>query len=90
MLFGEKRDLGVNCKEIVIEDGDILAAFLNISGTIEDADYVVVKVPVGRVSFHEALSKLGFIYIEGSINFTQILKMSFYLQSYMQKGGCRL
>ncbi|MGA2405357.1 MAG: hypothetical protein ABSF81_01225 [Bacteroidales bacterium] len=75
--FWEKRNLGVNCKEIIIENNDTLISFSNIIGTIESTEYVVFKVPTGRFDFYEMLSKHGFVFIEGSINFKLNLKDAF-------------
>jgi len=67
--FWEKRNLGVNCTEITIEKEDHVSEFENALSTINADEYLVVKVPVARFDMNEYLSKNGFIFVEGSINF---------------------
>src|SRR3989339_418521 len=65
----EKRNLGVDCKEIVIEDSDFITVVKKKELLLLNTPYVVVKVPVNRFDINTYLSNLGFTYIEGSINF---------------------
>ena len=67
--FWEKRNLGVDCVEITIEKHDILSQLEEICNQLNTIDYVVVKVPVARIDINEYLTKQGFIFVEGSVNF---------------------
>jgi len=67
--FWEKRNLSVDCVEITIEKHDILSQLEEICNQLNTIDYVVVKVPVARIDINEYLTKQGFIFVEGSVNF---------------------
>lgn len=67
--FWEKRNLKVDCKEIVFENVDQIADLQQNELILTSTEYVVVKVPVGRFDVNSYLENLGFNYIEGSINF---------------------
>lgn len=72
--FWEKRNLGVDCIEITIEKHDILSLFEEICNQLNTIDYVVVKVPIARIDINEYLTKQGFIFVEGSVNFQLDIK----------------
>lgn len=72
--FWEKRNLGVNCIEITIEKQDELFQLEGFNNQLNAIDYVVVKVPVARIDINEYLTKQGFVFVEGSINFQLDIK----------------
>jgi hypothetical protein len=72
--FWEKRNLGVSCTEILIEKEDPIELLDEKSSIFDSAEYVVVKVPVARFDISEYLTKKGFMFMEGSINFHLNLK----------------
>ena len=67
--YWEKRNLGVDCKEIVIEDTDKVEVLSEIKSILESVAYLVVKVPTQRFDIYKELTSFGFAYIESSINF---------------------
>ncbi len=82
--FWEKRNLSVDCVEIIIEKHDILSQLEEICNQLNTIDYVVVKVPVARIDINEYLTKLGFVFIEGSVNFQLNIKDA-YLSPLQQR-----
>jgi hypothetical protein len=74
--FWEKRNLGVDCKEIVIEENDSVSSVSNIIASSESTEYLVMKVPTGRVDLYEILTVSGFTFVEGSIHLMLNLKES--------------
>ena len=61
--FWEKRNLGVTSVEVVIDQADSIEAIINALEKL-DAEYQVVRVPVGRIDLYELLQKYGFNFIE--------------------------
>lgn len=74
--FWEKRNLGVECKEIVIETNDSVSVIDEINELVNTTEYVVLKVPINRFDICSLMPKLGFAFIEGSINFELPLKQA--------------
>ena len=66
--FWEKRNLGVDCKEIIIEKTDTLADLQQIKNFSKPNQYLVVKVPTGCFEINNFLSELGFTFIESLIS----------------------
>ena len=66
--FWEKRNLGVDCKEIIIEKTDTLDEIHKIFQNLNPNQYIVVKVPTGSFEINDFLSKLGFTFVECSLN----------------------
>jgi hypothetical protein len=62
--FWEKRNLGVSCKEIVIENSDSVQDVNTVLCNLIDVDYVVFKVPSGGLEYISLLSKHEFCFIE--------------------------
>ena len=67
--FWEKRNLGVDCTEITINKEDTVFQLEDVNELLNTIEYIVVKVPFGRLDINEYLMKRGFIFVEGSVNF---------------------
>jgi hypothetical protein len=65
--YWEKRNLDVDCVEIIIEKTDTIED-LRIINQIANNKYVVVKVPSVNFEVNNYLSELGFVFIECSLN----------------------
>lgn len=74
--FWEKRNLGVECKEIIIDSNDAVSVIDGFEELTNATQYVVVKVPLNRFDICSLMTKLGFVFIEGSINFELFLKQA--------------
>jgi hypothetical protein len=72
--YWEKRNLGIDCKEIVFEDSDDVSSINKLHDIFENSGYIVAKLPVGRFDLYGKLTEAGFVYIESSINFRINLK----------------
>jgi hypothetical protein len=59
----EKRNLGILCNEILIEDKDEIDEIKDKLGEFE-TEYTVVKVPTNKVEFLFFLQKEGYFFIE--------------------------
>lgn len=59
----EKRNIGLDCYEVVIEAGDN-ADMLRERAPEFETDYTVVKVPVGRVDISFYLQSAGYRFVE--------------------------
>lgn len=70
--YWEKRNLGVDTKELVCEMSD---ALLDVKEQIQQlsAKYMVVKVPSERTDLSEFVQKAGFYYVEDLIEVTHDL-----------------
>lgn len=66
--FWEKRNLGVSCKEIIIEDKDKTESLRELKQMQNSTEYLVIKAPPNRIDIYAILSTLGFSFIESSIN----------------------
>jgi len=55
--YWEKRNLGITCTEIIIENGDQLSHLEEINDVLECVEYVVVKVPVARFEMNNYLTQ---------------------------------
>lgn len=64
--YWEKRNLGVDTKELVCEKPD---SFLEIKEQMDrlEAEYMVIKIPSERADLSEYVQKKGFYYIEDLI-----------------------
>jgi len=69
----EKRNLGVDCNEINIEDKDTVES-VKKELPLNETQYTVVKVPSGEFDMMFLLQELGYTYIESSINLVHDLK----------------
>ena len=69
----EKRNLGLTTVEITVENDDKLEL---VSEQLKSmtSDYVVVKLPVGRVDISFLLSKMRYVFIEGMNRISHNLK----------------
>ncbi|MDR2650723.1 MAG: hypothetical protein LBC68_00180 [Prevotellaceae bacterium] len=72
--YWEKRNLGLDCKEIIFEDSDDIQTIESLQEIFENTGYIVAKLPVARYDLYEKLAEWGFVYIESSINFQINLK----------------
>jgi hypothetical protein len=71
--FWEKRNLGVTCQEVIIEDDDT-AGTVKTEISDVNAEYIVVKVPAGKTDVMFLLSELGYRFIECAFHLTHDLK----------------
>jgi L-amino acid N-acyltransferase YncA len=71
--FWEQRNLGVTCTELLLDDGDTVAAVEAALGALT-GQYQVAKVPVARYDLMTAVENKGFSFIEGSMNVVHNLK----------------
>lgn len=67
--YWEKRNLDLTCIEITIDEGDSVVQLEEIAKLLDETEYVIVKVPVGQFKINEYLTKKGFVFVEGSVNF---------------------
>ena len=67
--FWEKKNLGVSCKEVIIEETDTTESLSELKQLQNSTEYLVIKVPSKHFDIYTALSDLGFVFIETSINF---------------------
>ncbi|MDD4690577.1 MAG: hypothetical protein PHE51_12655 [Eubacteriales bacterium] len=73
--FWEKRNLGLTAIEITLDkDDQIEQVSEQLSLSIVKCDYVVVKLPVGRVDISFLLSELGFTFIESMYHMSHNLQ----------------
>jgi hypothetical protein len=66
--FWEKRNLGIDCKEIIIEKTDTIDDIQEIKNLLQPNQYLVVKVPSGLFEANIFLSELGFTFIESILS----------------------
>lgn len=59
----EQRNLGVDCAEVILDQGDDVEQLLTNLVDIE-TEYTVIKVPVARPDLLMALPKAGYFFIE--------------------------
>lgn len=71
--FWEKRNLGVTCVEVTIEESDTVAEVDAVLSAL-DSQYQVIKIPVGHYDLMATVEKAGFSFIEGSMNVVHHLK----------------
>lgn len=64
--YWEKRNLGVETKELICENADTID---EVKAKIKEvvAEYVVVKIPSERMDLSRHIQKMGFCYIEDLI-----------------------
>ncbi len=65
--FWEKRNLGVSCSEVEIENGDLVELVKKELSTI-DTQYTVLKVPSGRTDIILEITRGGYFFIEASLH----------------------
>ncbi|MGN6711800.1 hypothetical protein [Anaerocolumna jejuensis] len=70
----EKRNMGVDCWEALIQDGDTIEEFLDNAPKFE-TEYTVIKIPASMIGFGLELQKYGYFYIETAISCHHDLKM---------------
>lgn len=58
----EKRNLGVKCSEIIIENDDSLQDLKKID--LNNSNYYVVKIPTGKIDYIEYFTNKGFYFFE--------------------------
>ena len=71
--FWEKRNLGVTCTEVILEDSDTVESVQETLLTLEE-QYQIVKVPIARYDLMTMVEKAGFSFVEGSMNVVHHLK----------------
>ncbi|MDR1001996.1 MAG: hypothetical protein LBL82_01820 [Oscillospiraceae bacterium] len=69
----EKRNLGVTCAEIKIEDSDT-AEEIRVRLPSEEKQYTVVKIPSRRSDTLFLMSEMGYTFVETSIRLSHRLK----------------
>jgi len=63
--FWEKRNLGIETKEIVLSISDSLSDIETVLDRLpSEKQYVVIKIPVGKPDFIKYLTKKGFCFVE--------------------------
>jgi hypothetical protein len=63
--FWEKRNLGVETKEIILSGTDSLLDVENVLNSLSSAKrYIVVKIPAGKPDFIKLLTDRGFCFVE--------------------------
>lgn len=65
----EKRNLGVDCREFTVEDGDAAGDVMDVLAS-KATQYMVVKTPVARTDVMFELCRRGYVFIECSIHAT--------------------
>lgn len=70
----EKKNLGVDCKEINIKKSDHISDIQEIEDILNATEYVVVKTPENCFDISSYLSAQGFAFAEVSIHFELQLK----------------
>jgi len=71
--FWEKRNLGVDCVELQVNNNDFLSEFRNTVRELK-SEYQVLRVPSGRTDMLLSAQVLGFQVIEMSIELTRRTK----------------
>ena len=66
--FWEKRNLGVSCSEITIENDDSANSLLQQLQLNNKTEYIVIKVPTNRIDISSVLTTQGFTFVECIIN----------------------
>jgi hypothetical protein len=62
--FWEKRNLGVDCIEVNLEQSDSIKDVQDVIIKHEKIEYQVFKIPTGNINFVKELSEKGFCFIE--------------------------
>ncbi len=70
----EKRNLGISCKEIELEDSDTMPEITKALNNCLDADYIVAKAPIQAVEIYQLLQQHGFIFVETMFQIAKELK----------------
>jgi len=69
--FWEKRNLGIETKEIILHKNDLLHDIENVLNLLSsDKRYIVIKVPVGKLDFIKFLTDKGFCFVETLLEVT--------------------
>jgi len=83
--FWEKRNLGVDTKEIILSNSDSL---LDIEGFLNslssEKQYLVAKIPIGKPDFIKLLTDNGFYFVESLIEIS-LRVADFQLPKSLQK-----
>lgn len=83
----EKRNLGVDCWEVIVEKGDSSDGFCQKAMEFE-TEYTVVKVPVAMPEFGLFLQSRGYAFMETMISFrrnTQLPVLNKFQQDMMEQ-----
>jgi hypothetical protein len=75
--YWEKRNIGMDASEIIIEKKDLLDkdnVLSTIRNIIVDPKYIVIKIPVSELSFLHSLEKIGFNFMECQYQISRNLK----------------
>lgn len=72
--YWEKRNLGVKTIEIEYEKSDVFSNFVLSLDSMNDAKYIVVKVPTGEFELNKELNKRGYYFIESTIEISMAIK----------------
>lgn len=70
----ENRNLNSNTYELEIENGDDVNNLLTEVNSLNNPEYIVVKVPAGNVDFNNCLNQNGFYLIESIIKIGVAIK----------------
>lgn len=62
--YWEKRNLNMETIEVAVSPTDTISDLISVFRDIEKAEYIVVKIPVGRIDLINKLSSEGFVFIE--------------------------
>jgi len=69
--FWEKRNLGIDTKELILNKNDSLSEIENILSQLSSVkQYIVAKIPVGRPDFIKFLTDEGFCFVESLFEIT--------------------
>ncbi|GHS91981.1 hypothetical protein AGMMS49957_18780 [Synergistales bacterium] len=75
--FWERRNLGMDVTEIVLDKNDIENepdTLLLLRRHIVPRHYLVIKTPLGAISFMAKLQAMGFIFLECQYNISRTIK----------------
>jgi hypothetical protein len=81
--YWEKRNLGVETKEVIVENSDTADMINSGLSTLDNAEYVICKVPICRFDVYRLLTNHNFIFMECSIN--MVLDVNRVVISPLQK-----
>ncbi len=83
--FWEKRNLDMDCIEIVVEDTDKVESVSDFIDSKLSMNYIVVKVPVSRMDVNELLTHKKFVFREVLINMKLEVKNQITLNSLQKR-----
>ena len=70
----EKRNLGVECKECVVEHGDTAPEVSKVIFEVEGTEYLVARIPSDRIDLVMLFEKNGYNFIEAAVKLDINLK----------------